>query len=717
MNITNLEMTQASMELFGCLICLMVVLIIFMNGYKKKSLRMFIHICVTAAVLFLMEGCAYIFGGNTGTFNVLMTVVSNYIVFVANFLLLGFFMQYLYKLLEEKGKDENRIFLRIALVCRVCVYGILFLNIYTKWMYFFDQDNNYHRNTGWYVYTALALVTIILFLIVIIKNRKILGKDYFISLIICGTIPVITAIFQSFIYGISINSIGVGITIIIMLFVYLRSWGKDENEDISQKQKGRKILEIIVLFVIMAFSMSASIISCVMSIDRISKENFEQDGKIIAHMIGDSIRSDMLRPITVSETMARDYILKLYINRDNGDLEENIETDMATYLNSIKQGFDYQSAFCATEKNRRYYTNNGFGRYLDTGDYGNDLWYTEFIDSKKQYELNVNNDWEREDNGLSLFINRRVESESGKLIGVCGVGVDVTQLRSKIEEYENRYHVKVNLTDSKGLVMIDSNIDRMKEIYIDNSYFYNVNSDEFYYEDLGKEQRLTKYMDDLGWYLVVHQDNVEKLSAGKITAPSIVIFVVGLLMMGVVFMVISIKEQKASRELEQRNKMSITDEMTGLFNRRAYEEDIKKIKEKNLSSDYTIIMMDVNGLKAVNDKIGHNAGDELIIASANCMQTTFSEFGRVYRTGGDEFIAMLQISKNQLTDALKTFDHIVSNWKGLFIDELAISKGVVICRDHSELDFKEQMELADKLMYQDKDAYYKKTGRDRRKAR
>lgn len=64
-----------------------------------------------------------------------------------------------------------------------------------------------------------------------------------------------------------------------------------------------------------------------------------------------------------------------------------------------------------------------------------------------------------------------------------------------------------------------------------------------------------------------------------------------------------------------------------------------KIIENNSLSEITVIMMDVNGLKTVNDSCGHMAGDELIIGAAKCIQTSMGEYGKVYRVGGDEFYA------------------------------------------------------------------------------
>lgn len=82
------------------------------------------------------------------------------------------------------------------------------------------------------------------------------------------------------------------------------------------------------------------------------------------------------------------------------------------------------------------------------------------------------------------------------------------------------------------------------------------------------------------------------------------------------------EKREQSRMLRSISEISNRDELTGCFNRRAYEEDIA-----NLSRDEEFIYasMDVNGLKVINDSLGHAAGDELLCGAASCMyETVFS---------------------------------------------------------------------------------------------
>ena len=66
--------------------------------------------------------------------------------------------------------------------------------------------------------------------------------------------------------------------------------------------------------------------------------------------------------------------------------------------------------------------------------------------------------------------------------------------------------------------------------------------------------------------------------------------------------------------------------------------------------------MDVNRLKIVNDSQGHAAGDELLQGAASCMKKCFDSCGKVYRTGGDEFIALLFTDRESFEKIKETFE-------------------------------------------------------------
>lgn len=179
-----------------------------------------------------------------------------------------------------------------------------------------------------------------------------------------------------------------------------------------------------------------------------------------------------------------------------------------------------------------------------------------------------------------------------------------------------------------------------------------------------------------------------------------------------------------NEELAEKYRISAgTDVMTGLGNRYSYEECLDEIgKQKEFPNDLYVVMMDLNGLKGVNDNYGHDAGDEFIRGAGDCISNALGSLGRVYRTGGDEFIAVLHATAEKMNDFLVRLDDNTSNWKGSFGVELTISKGFSEVRDIIDIaqetgrDKVEKMaKIADRRMYEDKKAYYERTGKNRRR--
>jgi len=86
-------------------------------------------------------------------------------------------------------------------------------------------------------------------------------------------------------------------------------------------------------------------------------------------------------------------------------------------------------------------------------------------------------------------------------------------------------------------------------------------------------------------------------------------------------------------------EMAITDSLTGLYNRNAYQIDTKKIEELN---GFMILTFDLNDLKVCNDTKGHTQGDHYIVTAAKMIERLLAPYGRCYRIGGDEFCSIVR---------------------------------------------------------------------------
>lgn len=87
--------------------------------------------------------------------------------------------------------------------------------------------------------------------------------------------------------------------------------------------------------------------------------------------------------------------------------------------------------------------------------------------------------------------------------------------------------------------------------------------------------------------------------------------------------------------------LSYHDLLTGLYNRRFYEEELQKLNSDEKYLPLTIIMADVNGLKLTNDVFGHEAGDTLLVAISKILKSVCREKDVIARVGGDEFVILL----------------------------------------------------------------------------
>lgn len=169
------------------------------------------------------------------------------------------------------------------------------------------------------------------------------------------------------------------------------------------------------------------------------------------------------------------------------------------------------------------------------------------------------------------------------------------------------------------------------------------------------------------------------------------------------------EQKKREQEMFARSR---TDQLTKLLNRRAYESDINEIGKDCANMVY--VSVDVNELKVVNDSLGHEAGDELLIGAARCMKQCFGPYGKIYRTGGDEFVVVIFATEEELARIKADIAETVNAWKGSLVESLSISCGYVAVKEVQDLSIQEISQLADKRMYQEKAKYYRAKGIDRR---
>ncbi len=158
--------------------------------------------------------------------------------------------------------------------------------------------------------------------------------------------------------------------------------------------------------------------------------------------------------------------------------------------------------------------------------------------------------------------------------------------------------------------------------------------------------------------------------------------------------------------MQKLEELSQIDVLTGMKNRRAMKRRIQSLTEANPTPPYGVINIDLNGLKVVNDRDGHEAGDRLLVRAGELLGKVFYR-DDIFRTGGDEFLV--------ITDGIsqETFER-----KKRRLKEDAEKNGLSFAMGGFWSDGKTAIPLAfhqaDEIMYADKKAFYEKNPELRR---
>ena len=155
-------------------------------------------------------------------------------------------------------------------------------------------------------------------------------------------------------------------------------------------------------------------------------------------------------------------------------------------------------------------------------------------------------------------------------------------------------------------------------------------------------------------------------------------------------------------EIQDLKKTSSTDKLTGLFNKGSSEEELKKICKKSHGS---LMMIDLDSFKLVNDIHGHAMGDKILIAFADILRATIRSTDLIGRMGGDEFVAFCHGVYDESSIASKSQfinEKIIEAAKKLMGEDMNIPLGASIgcvLVPQAGTDFAELYKKADKALY------------------
>ncbi|MCD8477891.1 MAG: sensor domain-containing diguanylate cyclase [Sulfurospirillum sp.] len=351
------------------------------------------------------------------------------------------------------------------------------------------------------------------------------------------------------------------------------------------------------------------------------------------------IQQRMIEPLLVSSLMAHNTFMRDWIMEGEGDMN-----GIVRYLTEIQQKYDIFTTFLVSDVTKHYYHPRGF---IDVVNEQNsaDAWYFRFKNQPEVYEINLDYNANLSD-ALIMFINYKVMNYKNEMIGATGVGVKLLNIEAMLNSFKSKYKYDVYFIDPKGELMLYSqglnkrgniaNIAGLSEL---KEAIFSGKQTQFEYKDKEDEYLLnTKYIDKLKLHLFVEINKKEYLSTLQKT------FYTNLLMsLLVTLLVIAIIVYTINIYQKQLVQLASEDALTKLSNRRKFNEQFEKhfkLYRKGVSK-LTLLLIDIDDFKEVNDTFGHLVGDETLVRVAEVLQASLRQSDVVARWGGEEFAVLL----------------------------------------------------------------------------
>ena len=297
-----------------------------------------------------------------------------------------------------------------------------------------------------------------------------------------------------------------------------------------------------------------------------------------------------------------------------------------------------------------------------------------------------------------------VFDSQGQIAGMVGVDFDAEWYENQIKRHRNTVFIISVLSLSIGAFIVFLITGRIRKRFVElNTEVKNLTGDM---KELSRELRRAsgRHMEDEE---DDHVDADNKDSGDKDSYD-----VVGDLN----HMVRDLREEMR-KYITDAHALAYTDTLTNTGNRTAYFDKVDQINrqmQKDVSK-LSIAVLDINGLKKVNDEQGHEQGDKLIIDAADSLSTVFGA-NHVYRIGGDEFVVVLEeASMDSVNERFAALDQKIMELNRTREIPLAISKGAATYHKDEDKEFNDIFRRADKEMYTDKSNYYATHGDRRRR--
>ncbi len=469
----------------------------------------------------------------------------------------------------------------------------------------------------------------------------------------------------------------------------------------------RKRFSLILALILLSGFLTTSWLSYQVARDSIEEQIAEDTLPLTSDNIYSEIQRDLFRPILISSLMAHDTFVREW--KLSGEKEPE---RLVRYLKEIQLKYNTVTSFFISEGSRKYYHSSGVLKSISESN-PQDEWYflTKNLPAGEDYVINIDTEASSAYAGSTvIFINYKVYDFHGKFIGVTGVGLAVEAVKQLVEAYQSRYKRVVYFIDINGETTLHGSafkeplsihqrpgINELADHILANensALSYQVNGETVYLN--------SRFVPEFNWYLMVEQRNSQ--SEARIKDALITNLWMSLVVTAVVLTIVYLTFNGYQKRLVY---MATTDKLSGALNRQEFEtlfeRAIKQAKRKRTT--LSLVLLDIDLFKQINDTYGHVTGDKVIRKIAQICQDYSNQEDAVCRWGGEEFLIMLPGSDKDT--AIKYSAQIQQRLETIKdIPKVTVSFGIA---EYNHIEAEESLlKRADSALYE-----AKKKGRDR----
>lgn len=404
----------------------------------------------------------------------------------------------------------------------------------------------------------------------------------------------------------------------------------------SISRKGSFIASISVLLVL-GFS-AISLISYYVANSSLNQHIRTNTLPITSDNIYSEVQRDLLQPILVSSLMAQDTFVHDWIVAGEKD-----PAAITRYLKNIQERYKTITAFFISDRTRHYYHSSGILGKVDPGNPQDD-WYFRVKNLSEPFEINLDIDT-ADKSRTTFFVNHKVLDTDNSYLGAIGVGLASEAVKEMIEIYQNRYNRQVYFVDREGNITLHGKalegrnnireIDGLKDIATQivtttgGSYEYRSNDKRVFLK--------TRYVPELDWYLLVEQEEHPEQAVQSVLWLNLGLSI------GIILIVLVLAHFTLGSYQRRLEHMANTDKLTGAITRTAFEPTFEILLNfaQRRQQPLSILLMDIDHFKVINDTHGHLLGDRVLTKICALIDSQLRKSDIICRWGGEEFLIVL----------------------------------------------------------------------------